>query len=68
MSPKEVFKAVTINAAKALGREGICGSIEKGKKADLVIFDAPNIDYVLYHFGINLVSRVYKNGNLVYKK
>ncbi|MGL4687406.1 MAG: imidazolonepropionase, partial [Fusobacteriaceae bacterium] len=68
MTPKEIFKAVTINGAKALGREKIIGSIEVGKKANLVIFDAKNIDYILYHFGINHTDSVYISGNLVYKK
>lgn len=68
MTPKEIFKAVTINGAKALGREKISGSIEIGKKADMVIFDAKNIDYILYHFGINHTDSVYINGTLVYKK
>lgn len=68
MKPKEIFKAVTINAAKSLGREKRIGSIEEGKKADFVIFDSKNIEYILYHFGINHVSKVFKNGCLVYKK
>ncbi|MGL5123636.1 MAG: imidazolonepropionase [Fusobacteriaceae bacterium] len=68
MTPKEIFKAVTINGAKALGREKTIGSIEIGKKANLVIFDTKNIDYILYHFGINHTDSVYINGILVYKK
>ncbi|MGL4988127.1 MAG: imidazolonepropionase [Cetobacterium sp.] len=68
MTPKEVFKAVTINAAKVLGREKRIGSIEEGKKADFVIFDAKNIEYILYHFGVNHTSKVFKNGVLVYKR
>ncbi|MGL5174864.1 MAG: imidazolonepropionase [Cetobacterium sp.] len=68
MKPKEIFKAVTINAAKSLGREKRVGSIEEGKKADFVIFDSKNIEYILYHFGVNHTSKVFKNGCLVYKK
>ncbi|MGL5355061.1 MAG: amidohydrolase family protein, partial [Cetobacterium sp.] len=68
MTPKEIFKAVTINAAKSIGREKRVGSIEEGKKADFVIFDAENIEYILYHFGVNHTSKVFKNGCLVYKK
>ncbi|MDY4011741.1 MAG: imidazolonepropionase [Fusobacterium gastrosuis] len=68
MTPKEVFKAVTINAAKAIDRHHEIGSIEVGKKADISVFDAPNMSYFLYHFGVNHTNRVYKNGKLVFKR
>lgn len=68
MTPKEVFKAVTINAAKAIDRHHEIGSLEVGKKADIAVFDAPNMSYFLYHFGVNHTSRVYKNGKLVFKR
>ena len=67
MSPLEVFKAVTINGAKALDRENEIGSIECGKKGDVVIYDAPNPEYILYHFGISHTQCVIKNGNVVYR-
>jgi imidazolonepropionase len=65
MTPNEVINAVTINAAYAIDRQDEIGSIEIGKKADLVVFDAPNIEYIMYHFGVNHVDRVYKEGTLV---
>jgi len=65
MTPYEVLNAVTINAACAIDRQDEVGSIEIGKKADLVVFDAPNIEYLMYHFGINHTKQVYKNGKLV---
>lgn len=65
MTPNEVLNAVTINAAYAIDRQDEIGSLEVGKKADLVVFDAPNVEYLMYHFGINHVNRVYKKGNLV---
>jgi imidazolonepropionase len=65
LTPEEILKCMTINAAYAVNRESEIGSIEAGKKADLVIFDAPNIDYIVYHFGINHVDQVIKNGRLV---
>lgn len=68
MRPKEIFKAVTINAAKSIGREKRVGSLEEGKKADFVIFDAKNIEYILYHFGVNHTKKVFKNGCLVFKR
>lgn len=65
MTPNEVLNSVTINAAYSLNRQEQIGSIEVGKKADLVIFDSPNIEYLMYHFGINHVDKVYKEGKLV---
>lgn len=68
MLPEEVIVAVTMNAASALGIEDEVGSLEVGKKADIAIFDAPNLDYMIYHFGINHTDKVIKNGKVVYKK
>lgn len=65
MSPEEILTACTINAANALGRGDDIGSIEVGKRADLAIFDAPNIAYLPYHFGINHTYGVMKNGEMV---
>lgn len=39
LSPADAIKAATINAAKVLGWQNTIGSIEKGKKADLVLLD-----------------------------
>lgn len=68
MVPEEVITGVTINAAAALGLEEEIGSIMVGKKADIAIFDAPNLDYMIYHFGINHTDRVIKNGKVVFEK
>lgn len=65
MTPNEVLTAVTINAAYAIDRADKIGSIEVGKNADFVVFDAHNVEYLMYHFGINHTKKVYKNGNLV---
>lgn len=68
LTPEEVITGVTINGAAALGLENEVGSLVEGKMADLVIFDAPNLDYIIYHFGINHTEKVIKNGKLVYDK
>lgn len=67
MSPEEVLTAVTINAAYNLGISSEVGSIEIGKKANLVIMNAPNLSYILYHFGINHINDVMIQGKLVVK-
>lgn len=68
MKPSEVITAVTMNAAAALGIEEEVGSIQVGKKADIAIFDIPNIDYMIYHFGINHNYITIKDGKIIYKK
>lgn len=68
LTPEEVITAVTINGAASLGIEEEYGSLEPGKYADLVIFDAPNLEYIIYHFGINHTDKVIKNGIIVYEK
>ncbi len=65
MMPEEAIVASTINAAHAVGRAEQVGSIEVGKKADLIILDVPNYTYIPYHFGVNLVETVIKAGEVV---
>jgi imidazolonepropionase len=66
--PEEIINAMTINAARAIGREKVIGSIEEGKAADLVLFNTPNLDYLVYHFGINSVDIVIKKGKIVVER
>ncbi len=65
LSPAEALTASTINSACAIQRQDEIGSIEIGKKADLIIFDVPNHQFLPYQFGVNLVSDVIKNGRIV---
>ncbi|HHY04848.1 MAG TPA: amidohydrolase family protein, partial [Thermoanaerobacterales bacterium] len=65
MTPEEIITGVTINAAYSVGRGDQIGSLEPGKKADIVIWDAPNIEFIIYHFGVNLAQKVFKDGKLV---
>ncbi|MCD6446168.1 imidazolonepropionase [Candidatus Bathyarchaeota archaeon] len=68
MKPAEALAAATINAAHAIERAYEIGSLEEGKKADIVIFDAPNHKFFPYHYGVNLAEKVFKNGKLVAEK
>ena len=65
MTPSEVFSAATINSAHAVERAREIGSIEEGKKADIVILDIPNHKFIPYHYGVNHVKMVFKNGQIV---
>ena len=64
MTPEEILTACTINAACAIGRGDRIGSIEAGKRADLALFDASNLAYLPYRFGINHTFGVIKDGNV----
>jgi imidazolonepropionase len=68
MSPAEIWHAVTVNAAHAIGRANEAGSIRKGGNADIVIWDAPNHMYIPYHYGVNHVNTVMKNGSVLYER
>jgi len=68
MTPEEIWHAVTINAAFAIGRGEVAGQIRVGRAADLVIWDAPNYHYIPYHYGINHTYQVLKKGKCVYAK
>jgi imidazolonepropionase len=65
LTPAEAITAATINAAHAVKRGNEVGSLEAGKKADIVILDVPNHKFLGYRFGVNLVDKVIKNGRLV---
>lgn len=65
MLPSEILTASTINPAYSLGINSCIGSIEVGKMADLVLLDVPNLDYFIYHYGINHTHAVFKKGRLV---
>jgi imidazolonepropionase len=65
LTPAEAVTAATINAAHAVGRAAEVGSLEAGKKADVIVLDAPNHKFLGYHFGSNLVDKVVKNGRIV---
>jgi imidazolonepropionase len=66
LRPKEALCAVTLNAAAALNREDRLGTLEPGKDASLVIWDAPDLDYIFYRVGTNLVNTVLIKGVTVY--
>ena len=61
---EESLTAATLNAACCLGLGAEIGSIEAGKRADLVLLDAPNLLHLAYHYGINPVAAVVKGGRV----
>lgn len=68
MSPAETLCAATINAAYATGVGDDVGSIEPGKRADLVVWDAPDYRHIPYVYGVNLVWSVVKSGKVEFSR
>ncbi len=64
LTPLEVFAAVTRNAAYAIGRGEQAGIIDVGRPADLVLWNATNPAYMMYHFGVNHADMVWVDGKL----
>jgi imidazolonepropionase len=65
LSTREALLAVTLNAAWVLGLSGELGSLEVGKRADLVLLDGP-AEHVPYRLGHNPVAAVFIGGELAY--
>jgi imidazolonepropionase len=65
LTPAEALAAATINAAYAIGLGRRIGSLEAGKQADIVLWNADDYRLIPYHMGINLVRTVIKRGRIV---
>lgn len=65
MGIEESINAATANAAYALGLQDSIGSLEVGKKMDLILCDIPNYLFLAYHPGINPIRHVIKNGQVL---
>jgi imidazolonepropionase len=65
MTVEESITAATLNGAVSLGMANDIGSIEAGKRADFVLLDAPNYLHLVYHFGVNLITAVFRDGKRV---
>lgn len=64
---EEALTAATLNGACALGLGEELGSIEVGKRADLVVMDVPNALHLVYHYGVNHVGAVVKDGKVAHR-
>ena len=62
--PSEALNAVTINAAYAIGLGGEVGSIEIGKRADILLLNIKDYRHIAYEFGGNAVGTVIKLGTM----
>jgi imidazolonepropionase len=62
MTVEESLTAATLNGAYSLRLAQETGSIEPGKRADFVLVNAPSYLHLVYHFGVNLVTAVFRDG------
>ena len=65
LTVEETLTAITLNAAASLRLADEIGSLEPGKRADLVLLDAPDDRHLIYHWGVNLVAAVVRGGRVV---
>lgn len=67
MTPAEALRAATLHGAKALLRDDV-GHLSPGASADLIVLDAPSAIHLAYRPGVDCISRVYRQGNLVHER
>src|SRR5574341_800579 len=64
LTPAQAIAAATVNSAHAICRADTIGSLEEGKRADLLILNVPDYRHLGYRFGTNLVRQVVKRGRV----
>jgi imidazolonepropionase len=66
MTPGEVIVGTTLNAAYSLGMQGECGSLDVGKRGDLIVLDCHHPDEVCLAVGAPLLRAVVIGGELTH--
>jgi imidazolonepropionase len=64
-TPHEAVAAVTLNAAWAIGQQQECGSLEPGKRADILVLEVAAVEEIPYWLGENPVRTVVIGGEVV---
>lgn len=65
MTPAEALTGFTRAAAKVLGLDGDRGTLEPGKRADLAIWDVPDLAFLCYWMGESPLAGLVKDGDPV---
>jgi imidazolonepropionase len=68
LTPEEAITAATVNAAHAAGCALDGGTLEIGKRADILMLSVPDYREIPRQFGINHVSMVLREGNVVFNR
>jgi len=66
LTPTEAIIAATRGGAHALGREARCGTIETGKRADLILWDVPDEEVLIHEFANQVPRIVCAAGRIVF--
>jgi imidazolonepropionase len=64
LHPHEALSMVTINAAWALRRAEQVGSLESGKRCDLIILRSDSVDTLCHHLGLDEIQAVVLDGQI----
>ena len=68
LTPAEALTAATVNAAHAVGMGREVGTLEVGKRADLLVLDAPDHRHLAYRIGSRIVETVVKDGRVAWRR
>jgi imidazolonepropionase len=68
LTPAEAICAATLNAAHSLGLSGRIGSLEPGKRADVIVMDVDDYRKIPYYFAWGHCVMTVKNGRLVHSR
>ena len=68
MTIEETISALTLNGAAALDLAEETGSLEVGKKGDVIILGSDNYRVLPYYVGMNCVKTTIHNGEIVYNE
>lgn len=68
MKIEETLCALTLNAACAVNRGELIGTLEKGKQADITVHAVPSLKFLSYNFCMNPAETVIKKGEIAFNK
>jgi imidazolonepropionase len=68
LTAAETLTCATLNAACSLGLGGELGTLEAGKRADLLVLDVANLRQLVYELGRNPVRTVVREGRIALQR
>ncbi len=66
LTPEELIASVTVNAAYAVGMGREVGTLQEGKRADLLVLDIPDYRMLAFEFGAASIEQVVIDGRVVH--